>query len=119
MKLNLAFTAILCALLVLGGPPALLAQSTQGTILGVVTDAAGANVPGATVTVKNEGTNAIRTVTTGDSGNYRVAGLEAGFYQVTVGSTGFKTFTQTRIDVATAQIKRIDARLEVGDLAPS
>lgn len=109
-------TAFLCALLGLAAPN-LLAQSTQGTILGVVVDATGANVPGATVTVKNEGTNAVRTVTTDDSGNYRVAGLEAGFYQVTVGSTGFKTFSQTRIDVATAQIKRIDARLEVGDVA--
>mgnify|MGYP000921074171 FL=1 len=116
MRLNLAFTIILCSLLV-GGASPLFAQATQGTILGVIIDAAGANVPGATVTVKNEGTNAVRTTTTDDSGNYRVAGLEAGFYQVTVGSPGFKTFTQTRIDVATAQIKRIDARLEVGDVA--
>ena len=45
-------TAFLCALLGLAAPN-LLAQSTQGTILGVVVDATGANVPGATVTVKN------------------------------------------------------------------
>mgnify|MGYP005857320313 CR=1 FL=1 len=117
MTRNFAVAAVLCILVAtLATVPPLSGQSTQATILGIVVDASGAGVPGATVTVKNEGTNAIRTVTTDDSGNYRVAGLEAGFYQVTAGSAGFKTFSQTRIDVATAQIKRIDARLELGDV---
>ncbi|MBI4903054.1 MAG: TonB-dependent receptor [Acidobacteria bacterium] len=97
--------------------PSLIAQSTQGSILGVVSDSAGALVPGATVTVKNEGTNFTRTIKTDESGGYRVSALEAGFYQVNVAITGFKTFSQTRIDLASAQIKRIDVRLEIGDVA--
>ena len=50
-------------------------QGTQSTILGTVTDSSGAVVTGATVTVKNEGTNIERTMTTDDAGDYRIAGL--------------------------------------------
>ncbi|MBI3684333.1 MAG: carboxypeptidase regulatory-like domain-containing protein [Acidobacteria bacterium] len=95
----------------------LQAQSTQSSILGAVADASASPVPGATVTVRNEGTNFTRTIQTDASGDYRVSGLEAGFYQVTVAATGFKTFSQTRIDLASSQIKRIDAKLEVGELS--
>jgi len=117
MKSNHAISAMLAAILALGGFHPALAQSTQGTILGIVADAAGASVASAAVTVKNEGTNAVRSVTTDETGNYRVAGLEAGLYQVEVSHTGFKGFRQTRVDLATAQIKRIDARLQIGDVA--
>jgi len=91
-------------------------QVTQGSILGTVMDASGAGVPGAQVTVKNEGTNLTREVMTDARGDYRVAGLEAGFYQVTATAAGFKTFSQTRVDLASNQAKRIDVRLEVGEI---
>lgn len=95
----------------------LLAQATQGSILGTVTDPSGAAVPGAKVTIRNEGTNFSREVTTDASGDYRVAGLEAGSYEITVANTGFKTFKQTEVDLAANQIKRVDTALEVGDVA--
>lgn len=95
----------------------LTAQSTQSSILGGVTDSAGAAVPNARVAVRNEGTNFTRDILTDESGTYRVSGLEIGSYQVTVSAQGFKTFSQTRVDLAAAQIKRVDARLEVGDVA--
>src|SRR6185436_19919914 len=68
------------------------------------------------VTVKNEGTNLERTIVTDASGDYRISGLEAGFYQVSVVASGFKTFEQTRIDLASAQVKSVDARLELGSI---
>lgn len=92
------------------------AQSTQSSILGTVTDPSGTIIPGAVVTVINEGTNAARTIKTDDGGGYRVAGLETGFYKVTVAGAGFKTLSRPRIDLASGQIKRIDAQLEVGDV---
>lgn len=95
----------------------LYAQSTQSSILGTVTDPSGAPVANATVTVRNEGTNFAREFATGDSGDYRVSGLEAGFYEVKIAVAGFRTYSQTRVDLASAQIKRIDVTLEVGDLA--
>ncbi|MCZ2078054.1 MAG: TonB-dependent receptor [Bryobacteraceae bacterium] len=92
-------------------------QATQGSILGNVTDATGATVPGAVVTIRNEGTNFTREVRTDDSGDYRVSGLEPGNYEVTITNQGFKTFKQTKVDVVANQIKRINAALEVGDVS--
>ncbi|MEW5977074.1 MAG: TonB-dependent receptor [Acidobacteriota bacterium] len=91
-------------------------QGTQSTILGTVTDPSGSVVTGATVTVKNEGTNFERTMTTDEYGDYRIAGLEAGNYQVGVTSVGFKAFLQTRVDLNASQIKRVDVRLELGEV---
>src|SRR5687767_1059930 len=95
----------------------LLAQSTQSSILGAVTDPSGAPVVGAEITVTNEGTNFVRTIITDESGDYRVSGLEPGFYRVTVTVAGFKTFDQSRVDLASNQAKRVDARLQVGEVA--
>jgi hypothetical protein len=59
------------------------AQSTS-TIQGSVTDASGAAIANATVVVHNEATGVDRTVTTDAAGNYLVAALPRGTYQVTV-----------------------------------
>ena len=91
-------------------------QATQSSILGNITDSSGAAVANASVTVKNEGTNSQREIAADVNGDYRVSVLESGFYQVTVAAPGFKTFEQKRIDLASAQIKRVDARLEVGNV---
>jgi hypothetical protein len=113
MRPLLVFTA---AMLLACVPGTLLAQFTQGSIVGRVTDPTGAPVSDAVVTVRNEGTNFVRSIRTEAGGDYRVAGLEAGFYQVTVALPGFKTFEQTRIDVVSGQNKRVDVQLEVGEV---
>ena len=94
----------------------LYAQSTQSSLLGTVTDSSGAPMANATVTIRNEGTNFVREFKTDDAGDYRVSGLEAGFYEVKVAIAGFKTYEQTRVDLASAQNKRIDVKLQVGDI---
>ena len=117
MRLSLSLaTAWITAVALVASLP-LYAQSTQSSFLGTVTDSTGAPVANAAVTVRNEGTNFVREFKTDENGDYRVSGLEAGFYRVAVAVTGFKTFSQTRIDLASAQIKRIDVKLEVGDVA--
>jgi hypothetical protein len=98
-------------------PARLIAQFTQSAILGAVRDPSGSAVPNAGVTVRNEGTNLTREIQTDENGDYRVAGLETGFYSVTVTAPGFKAFEQARIDVASGQSKRVDVRLEVGDVS--
>ncbi len=92
-----------------------MGQATQSTILGTVTDPSGAVVTGASVNVKNEGTSFERTIVTDESGDYRVAGLEGGRYQVSVSAPGFKTFVRSQIVLDSSQIKRVDANLEVGE----
>ena len=67
------------------------AQAPTGTIAGVVTDASGAVVTNAPVTVANKETGAIRAVATGTDGAYSVPSLAAGVYTVKVAMSGFST----------------------------
>ncbi|HSB12952.1 MAG TPA: TonB-dependent receptor [Bryobacteraceae bacterium] len=92
-------------------------QSTQSTILGTVTDPSGGVIVGATVEVTNEGTSFKRQIMTDQNGDYRVAGLERGSYEVRVTSTGFNTFVRNRIVLESSQIKRVDASMQVGETA--
>jgi hypothetical protein len=98
-------------------PARLAAQFTQSSILGAVRDPSGAAVANAAVTVRSEGTNLTREIQTDENGDFRVAGLENGFYTVAVTAPGFKAFEQTRVDVTSGQAKRVDVRLEVGDVS--
>src|ERR1700722_15891086 len=76
--------------LVLAGANALLAQATAtGNIVGVVTDATGAALPGATVTATNRGTNAQRSTTSNSAGQYRFDLLPNGVYDVKAEAPGF------------------------------
>src|SRR5574338_516563 len=59
-----------------------LAQTDQGRITGVVTDANGAIVPGASILVKNERTGEERTATASDFGSYIVSALRPSLYTV-------------------------------------
>ena len=64
-------------------PPA-YGQQDQGRIGGVVSDANGAIVPGASIIVKNERTGEERIATSTDSGSYIVSALRPSLYTVTV-----------------------------------
>ena len=64
----------------------------NGTILGTVRDQTGAVLPGATVTVRNEPTNTVRTVVSNDSGLYRIPSLVPQIYEIRAELPGFKTF---------------------------
>lgn len=68
----------------------LRAQVVSGTIYGTVSDAAGARIPGATVTIVNQTTNAQKTFTTGPEGNYIATPLPIGNYKVQASMTGFQ-----------------------------
>ena len=67
-------------------------QGTTSRITGVVTDKSGAVVPGASVTVTNEGTGTSHRVTSGAGGVYVVDSMQVGTYTVTVDASGFKKF---------------------------
>jgi hypothetical protein len=90
------------------------AQLPTGTILGVVKDSSGAVVPGATVTVQSTETNQTRTATTDSSGSYRVNALPVGHYVIKIEHTGFRTETQTGLNLEVGQEAVIDVALEVG-----
>jgi uncharacterized surface anchored protein len=77
--------------------PAVVAQSTSGTIQGTVSDAAGAVLTGAAVTVVNDNNAYSRSVTSGSDGSYAFTDLPSGHYHLTVTKEGFKTEKQQDI----------------------
>ena len=63
-------------------PSRAAAQAVTGTLLGNVTDASGAAVPGATVTATEVETNVSRTAVSNETGNYIFSSLRSGTYSV-------------------------------------
>jgi hypothetical protein len=97
----------------------IFAQSDRGTITGTVLDPTGGIIAKAAITAHNTETGAeYETVATG-TGNYTLAQLPAGLYELDVESTGFKRFSQTGIRVQVAQVARIDVTLRVGEAKDS
>jgi len=92
----------------------LRAQNTSGTITGRVTDATGASISGARVSIMNVGSGDKRNLTTDSSGNYTAALLLPGSYTVTSEKEGFKTQVRTGITLQVDQTVRVDAALEIG-----
>jgi hypothetical protein len=92
-------------------------QSDVGTIVGFVRDQSGAVVPSASVTIKNEGTGAERTVTTDAQGRYTAPNLRPADYTVTIEAKGFKKFTSTHNTLAANSTIDLDASLQVGQLS--
>jgi len=90
------------------------AQLATGTFLGVVRDSSGAIVPGASVTIHSTETDQTRKVVTDSSGAYRVPALPVGHYQITVEHSGFKTETQTGLNLEVGQEAVVDFALQVG-----
>jgi len=93
---------------------AVLAQSDRGTITGTVSDPAGAVVANATIEARNEATGVVYDSATTATGNYTIAQLPVGTYDVSVSVPGFKKYVRQGISVEVAQILRIDVPLEVG-----
>ncbi|HEY6214895.1 MAG TPA: TonB-dependent receptor [Vicinamibacterales bacterium] len=98
----------------LAGAAVLFAQVAGGALTGVVTDASGAAVPGATITVTNVDTNLQRVVVSTGDGVYTAAALAPGAYRIDVLLPGFKPVRLERVHLATGQTARIDFHLAVG-----
>src|SRR5260370_22612921 len=98
---------------------AMVAESDRGTITGPVTGPASAVVPGGAVIAGNSDTAAqYQTVTTA-TGNYTLASLPAGVYDVSGEANGFKKMTQRGVTVQVAQTARIDFTVQVGAISAS
>jgi len=110
--------AVLCAAMGLLCLP-LRAQVTTADILGAVTDASGAVLPGVRVTAENLDTSATRSAVSDSTGNYLIPLLPPGPYSVKAEMQGFKTFTVPRVVLAVGDRLRVDVRLEVGQLEQS
>src|SRR5689334_10793370 len=81
--------AVLIIVAALMAPGGAFAQSGASTIAGIVKDATGAAIPGATVRVVNEDTGVDSVLTTNGEGLYRAGSLVPGKYRVEIELDGF------------------------------
>ncbi len=89
-------------------------QRTSGSISGQVTDASGAAIPNATVTLVNKSLGTDRTTTSNGQGEYTFDDVQVGTYEVDVAAAGFRTYAETGVIVNVATATRTDAHLAAG-----
>lgn len=114
-----SFSRLACALV----PLLLLAsylpaqgQTTTGALRGTVTDARGAVIPDATITIRNTDTGRTYTTKSNEAGAYYLPGLPPGSYVLTVEKEGFQRLIREGIDLTVNQEAEINLTLTVGAL---
>ena len=111
----LTLLSITAGLLLLTASP-LLAQVDTGSIVGTITDASGAAIRGANVTLTNEGTSASLTTTSGPDGGYKFTPVRIGIYTLSASFQGFQTTTQKHIEVNVGSAVLVDFALKPGQV---
>jgi hypothetical protein len=94
-------------------------QSTLGAITGTVTDASGAIISGATVTLLGDETKLSRTQTTGSAGSYSFVNLPIGSYTLTFTQQGFQSQNIPSILVQANRTASVNAELKIGNVSES
>jgi len=92
------------------------AQTTTGTIVGTVLDAQGAVIPNASISARNRETALERTATSDASGEFTIASVPAGPYDVTVIAPGFQQTVRSGVTMTVGAALRLDFKLNVGDV---
>jgi len=118
---HLWFAVVFCALfgLLAFTPGAAFAQQTLGSLNGTVTDASGAVVQKAKVTIRNAATNLTITAESKDDGSFTVVDLPIGTYEVTFSKPGFQKAVYPEILVKGALTTTINASLRTGEITSS
>ena len=81
---------------------------TGASLSGVVTDQRGASLPEVTVTIKNVGTAATRTIATDAGGHYQASGLPPGRFEIRAAKPGFADVTRRGITLAVGRDVPVD-----------
>jgi hypothetical protein len=90
------------------------AQTSRGTVTGVVLDPSGAVITGAHVTLTGLRTGARFSTESNNAGLYRFDAVDLGVYELNVTHPGFRTYLGTGIPVEANRATTVDPRLEVG-----
>jgi len=110
---SLTCAIIACCCLLIPGRAA-FAQVDEGSITGIVTDASGAVVPNAQVTLLNTDQGITVQATTGAGGSYTFSPVRAGHYEITVTAGGFAKTTQSNLTVNVGTPLTVNIQLKVG-----
>jgi len=113
----LLYRRILCATIIatICGAGALFAQSERGTLAGTVTDASGAAIAAARITITNVETNDVLSSVSGETGDFTVPNLAIGRYNLRVEHAGFSSEVRSGITLNAAATVRIDVQMKVGE----
>ena len=87
------------------------AQSPEGALVGTVSDATNARVPGASITLSAKGFSRTRTARTNSVGEFRIESLPPGSYVITVVAPGFATKTGS-VEIAVTSTPSIHVKLQ-------
>jgi hypothetical protein len=98
--------------LVTGVP--ITAQSGRGTLTGIVNDANGSVVPGASLNLTETNTGSKYDGATTSDGLFSFPELPPGTYALEINATGFESFNQVGIVVQVASTSTVTAQLKVG-----
>ena len=115
LRTSLGVLAIPC-LLALGLSEPVCAQQVFGNIFGTVTDASGAGVPNAKVSITDQDKGTKFESVTNQDGNYTRDRLIPGAYTVEVEVAGFRKAVSKDVRVSVDQGSRVDIKLEIGDV---
>ncbi|HEX5966226.1 MAG TPA: TonB-dependent receptor, partial [Pyrinomonadaceae bacterium] len=90
-----------------------LAQTHRGSVRGTISDSNGAAIPGVTVSLKSMATGEVRTVTTGDGGEYAISSVPPAKYELKMEKSGFQGLAY-QFALLVNEVVRRDATLNVG-----
>lgn len=107
------------ASLLLFAPHFAAAQTNEGTLAGNIVDSTGAQVAGAAITAKNEGTGSIYKAVSTSVGSFRFPSIELGRYTLTVTAPGFKQSVSTGLEVQVGSTTTRVIHLEAGGVTES
>ena len=91
------------------------AYAQTASLIGTITDPAGADLPGVTVTITEVQTSASRMFSTDERGNYRVSFLLPGRYRIEAALPRFKTAVRENVVLSVDDRLRIDFTLQFGE----
>jgi Carboxypeptidase regulatory-like domain/TonB dependent receptor/TonB-dependent Receptor Plug Domain len=91
------------------------AQVTGATLSGTVTDATGAVVANAQVSIRNTATGAAKDTTTDTAGYYSAPNLTPGIYEVKITAAGFSTAVRSNLELAVGAQQQLNITLKVGE----
>ena len=92
----------------------LLAQTTTALLRGTVSDPSGAPVPAAQITITNTATGLTRNASSNDAGDYVIADIPYGPYEIAVVKQGFQRLNRTGVQLNVGDRTTIDLQLSVG-----
>jgi Carboxypeptidase regulatory-like domain len=92
------------------------AQSSTGTLTGIITDPSQANLAGVALELVNEETGVGEHASTNQQGEYTFPLLPPGHYRLTAQAKGFRAYTHPGIVMESARVSRLDIAMQLGQV---